>query len=94
MKKHQYSEYEKYILMADKDKMTQTYASFLGFKTIVSFIKEIVGKTEDTFLHNGTIYNKKIKSEAASKFLDNLTRNRCDVFTLKLIGNQLMIRVK
>ena len=49
MKKHQYSEYEKYILMSEKDKMNQTYASFLGFKTIVSFIKEIVGKQETLF---------------------------------------------
>jgi len=93
MKKHQYSEYEKYILMSEKDKMNQTYASFLGFKTIVSFIKEIVGKTGDTFLHNGTIYKKKITSNEASKFLETLTRGRCDVDTLRRIGTQLDIRV-
>jgi len=93
MKKHQYSEYEKYILMADKDKMTQTYASFLGFKTIVSFIKEIVGKTGDTFLHNGTIYKKRITSNEAIKFLESLTKGRCDVDTLRRIGTQLSIRV-
>jgi|TARA_B100000900_G_scaffold397845_1_gene398618 hypothetical protein len=94
MKKHKYSDYENYILTADKCGLRLGYESFLDFKVIVSFIKEIASKTGDTFLHNGTIYSKKITSEAASKFLDNLTRNRCDVFTLKLVGNQLMIRVK
>ena len=93
MKKHQYSEYEKYILMAEKDKMTQTYASFLGFKTIVSFIKEIVGKTGDTFLHNGTIYKKRITSNEARKFLDGVVKNHCDVAILKKVANQLQIRV-
>ena len=93
MKKHQYSEYEKYILMAGKDKMTQTYASFLGFKTIVSFIKEIVGKTGDTFLHNGTIYKKRITSNEAIKFLESLTKGRCDIDVLRKIGTQLCIRV-
>ena len=94
MKVSQFSDYEKYILLADKCKLPMGYESFLRYKEVISFVKDMVGKQNDTFMHNGTIYSKKITSEAASKFLDNLTRNRCDVFTLKLIGNQLMIRVK
>ena len=72
MKKHKYSDYENYILTADKCGLRLGYESFLDFKVIVSFIKEIASKTGDTFLHNGTIYNKKITSEAAKRFLDNL----------------------
>ena len=93
MKVSQFSDYEKYILLADKCKLPMGYESFLRYKEVISFVKDMVGKQNDTFMHNGTIYSKKITSEAASKFLDNLTRNRCDVFTLKLIGNQLLIRV-
>ena len=35
-------------------------------------MKQIASKTGDTFLHKGTIYKKKITSNEASKFLENL----------------------
>ena len=93
MKKHKYSDYENYILTADKCGLRLGYESFLDFKVIVSFIKEIASKTGDTFLHNGTIYKKRITSNEATKFLESLTKGRCDVDILKKIGTQLCIRV-
>ena len=93
MKPEQLSDFDRYTLLADKCKLPFGYEAYLKFKEVISFVKDMIGKQNDTFMHNGTIYNKKITSEAAKRFLDNLTRNRCDVFTLRLIGNQLLIRV-
>ena len=70
------------------------FAQLIGFKTIVSFIKEIVGKTGDTFLHNGTIYKKKITSGTARKLLDGFFSSRCyDIHELRKAANQLTIRL-
>jgi len=56
-------------------------------------MKQIASKTGDTFLHKGTIYKKKITSNEASKFLENLLNNRCDSTILRLVATQLTIRV-
>ena len=93
MKKHKYSDYENYILTADKCGLRLGYESFLDFKVIVSFIKEIASKTGDTFLHNGTIYNKKISTSDANSLVDSLEKRRVNVFYLKLVANQLKIRI-
>ena len=54
----------------------------------------MVNKVEDTFLHNGTIYKKRITSNDARKLLDGFFSNRCtDVYQLKLVANQLKIRM-
>jgi hypothetical protein len=93
MKRNNFSEYENYLLMAEKAKLKMTYTSFLDFKIIISFMKQIASKTGDTFLHKGTIYKKKITSNEASKFLENLLNNRCDSTILRLVATQLTIRV-
>ena len=93
MKKHKYSDYENYILTADKCGLRLGYESFLDFKVIVSFIKEIASKTGDTFLHNGTIYNKKISTSDANSLVDSLEKRRVNVFYLKLVANQIGIRI-
>jgi len=94
MKQSKFSEYENYLLMAAKSKLSMTYVAFLGFQKTVSFIKEIASKTGDTFLHNGTIYKKKITSNDATKLLDGFLSNRCtDVYQLKSVANQLKIRI-
>jgi len=93
MKQRKFSEYENYLLMADKSKLSMTYMAFLEFKNVISLMKRIAAKTGDTFLHNGTIYKKKITSNEASKFLENLLDNRCDKNMLRLVATQLEIRV-
>ena len=93
MKQSQFSEYERYLLMAHKSGLQATYVSFLNFKNVISLMKQVASKTDDTFLHNGTIYKKKITSIEATKFLENLIRNRCDRNILQLVATQLLIRV-
>ena len=93
MKKNQYSDYENYILLADKCGINSSYPAYLNFKDVRAFLNQIVTKTEDTFLHDGTIYKKRITSNEATKFLESLTKGRCDVDILRKIGTQLCIRV-
>ena len=93
MKQSNFSEYENYLLMAGRSKMKMTYSSFLDFQKVVSFMKQISHKTEDTFLHNGIIYKKKITSAEASRFLENLLKNSCNVSILRSVATQLEIRI-
>ena len=93
MKVSQFSDYEKYILLADKCKLPMGYESFLRYKEVISFVKDMVGKQNDTFMHNGTIYNKKISTSDANSLVDSLEKRRVNVFYLKLVANQLKIRI-
>jgi hypothetical protein len=93
MKVSQFSDYEKYILLADKCKLPLGYESFLRYKEVISFVKDMIGKQNDTFMHNGTIYNKKISTSDANSLVDSLEKRRVNVFYLKLVANQLKVRI-
>ena len=93
MKVSQFSDYEKYILLADKCKLPLGYESFLRYKEVISFVKDMIGKQNDTFMHNGTIYNKKISTSDANSLVDSLEKRRVNVFYLKLVANQIGIRI-
>ena len=93
MKKSEFSDFEKYILLADKCKLPLGYESFLKFKEVISFVKDMIGKQNDTFMHNGTIYNKKISSSDATNLIDSLEKRTIDVFSLKLVANQIKVRI-
>ncbi len=93
MKVSQFSDYEKYILLADKCKLPLGYESFLRYKEVISFVKDMIGKQNDTFMHNGTIYNKKITSSEATSLVDSLVKRRVNVYNLKLVANQIGIRI-
>ena len=93
MKVSQFSDYEKYILLADKCKLPLGYESFLRYKEVISFVKDMVGKQNDTFMHNGTIYNKRISTSDANSLVDSLEKRRVNVFYLKLVANQLKVRI-
>ena len=93
MKVSQFSDYEKYILLADKCKLPLGYESFLRYKEVISSVKDMIGKQNDTFMHNGTIYNKKISTSDANSLVDSLEKRRVNVFYLKLVANQLKIRI-
>ena len=94
MKVSQFSDYEKYILLADKCKLPLGYESFLRYKEVISFVKDMIGKQNDTFMHNGTIYNKKISTSDANSLVDSLEKRRVNVFYLKLVANQLKVRIQ
>ncbi len=64
------------------------------FKEVKQFLNQISSTTGDSFLHNGTIYKKKITSGTARKLLDGFMSNRCyDIHELRKAANQLKIRL-
>lgn len=93
MKPNRYSEFASYIVMADNSKLNPSYESFLRFKEVVPFLNQMVTKLDDTFLYNGTIYKKKITSSEARSLLDGFFQNRCNKSTLKIVANQLNIKI-
>ena len=93
MKPNRYSEFANYIVMADNSNLNPGYEAFLRYKEVVAFLNQIASKTGDTFLHNGTIYKKKITSSEARNHLDGFFQNRCNVSKLRIVANQLKIRI-
>ncbi len=94
MKSSRYSEFAKYIVMADNSDMNPSYEAFLRFKEVIPFLNQIANKLDDTFLYNGTIYKKKITSVEARKLLDGFFSNRCyDIHQLRKAANQLKVRL-
>jgi len=93
MKPNRYSEFASYIVMADNSNMSSGYEAFLRFKEVIPFLNQIANKLDDTFLHNGTIYKKKITSSEARSLLDGFFQGRCNKSKLKIVANQLKIRI-
>jgi hypothetical protein len=93
MKPSRYSEFAKYIVMANNSNMSSGYEAFLRFKEVVPFLNRIANKIDDTFLYNGTIYKKKITSSEARSLLDEILQNRCNASKLRIVARQLKIRI-
>ena len=93
MKPNRYSEFANYIVMAYNSYLDPGYEAFLWYKEVVAFLNQIASKEGDTFLHNGTIYKKRITSTEARSMLDGFFQNRCNVSKLRIVANQLKIRM-
>ena len=93
MKPSRYSEFANYILLAYNSDLDPSYTTFLKFKEVSTFLKTIVSKNSDTFLYKGTIYKKKITSSEARSLLDSFFQNRCNASKLRIVANQLKIRI-
>ena len=93
MKSDKFSGFDKYTVLADNANLKFGYEAFLNFKILVAFLNQIALKEGDTFLHNGTIYKKKIASSEARSLLDGFLMKRCDKSKLKIVANQLKIKI-
>ncbi len=93
MKPSRYSEFANYILLAYNSNLNADYGAFLRHNEVVAFLNQIASKTGDTFLHNGTIYKKKITSSEARSLLDGFFQNRCNKSKLRIVANQLKVRI-
>ena len=93
MKPNRYSEFASYIIMAYNSDLSSSYEAFLKFKEVRQFLSQIASKNGDTFLHNGTIYKKKVTSSEARSLLDGFFQNRCNKNKLRIVANQLGIRI-
>ena len=95
MDKGKWSDYEKYLILADnshgKNKIKDTYESFLNYKIVIDFINIISFTYKIKYYYNNNIYSKKITSEDAKKILGNTLNCKWTSTTakLKIVGHQL-----
>ena len=94
-----WSNYGKYLILADnshgKNKIRDTYESFLNFKIVMDVINRISFTDKSTYSYNNDIYKMKITSEDAKKILDNVLHCRWTSNTakLKVIASQLELKL-
>tara|TARA_B100000902_G_scaffold227398_1_gene215909 strand:+ start:399 stop:698 length:300 start_codon:yes stop_codon:yes gene_type:complete len=95
MEMKNWSDYEKYLILADnsygKNKIKDTYESFLNYKIVIDVINRIAFTDKSTYSYNNNIYNKKITSDDAKKILNNVLTCKWTSTTakLKIIAHQL-----
>ena len=91
--KIKFSNYDNFIIVAfDTINLCPDYMTYLNYKKVLAFLSRIATTTGDTFLHEGTIYKKKIKSSEASTILDKLYKNKFDR-RIRLVANQLGVKL-
>ena len=97
MDKGKWSDYEKYLILADnshgKNKIKDTYESFLNYKIVMDVINRIAFTDKSTYSYNNNIYSKKITSAEAQNMLTSLFNNRCNFKNYKKVALQIGIRV-
>ena len=95
MEMKNWSDYDKYLILADnsygKQKIRDTYESFLNYKIVIDVINRIAFTDKSTYSYNNNIYSKKITSEDAKKILGNTLNCKWTSTTakLKIVGHQL-----
>ena len=95
MEMKNWSDYDKYLILAansyGKQKIRDTYESFLNYKIVIDVINRIAFTDKSTYSYNNNIYNKKITSEDAKKILGNVLNCKWTSTTakLKIIAHQL-----
>ena len=65
---YQKSDYENYLLVADKTKMLGgTYPKYLKTKQLMSSLNSMVGKQSNTYIYNGESYVSSLTSAEIQK---------------------------
>ena len=65
---YQKSDYENYLLVADKTKMLGgRYPKYLKTKTLMSALNSMVGKQSNTYIYNGESYVSSLTNAEISK---------------------------
>jgi len=99
MEMGKWSDYDKYLILADnsygKNKLKDTYESFLNYKIVMEVINRIAFTDKSTYSYNNDIYKKKITSEDAKKILGNVLNCKWTRTTakLKIVASQLLLKI-
>ena len=97
MKMEKWSEYDKYVVLADNSagNIAATYESFLNYKKVIEVLNSMGYTDKSTYSYNNNIYNKKITSEDARKIVRNVSECKWNHQTekLKIIARQIGLRV-
>ena len=97
MEKKHWSDYGKYLVLADnsRSKLKSDFGSYLKFKKILEIINNIAYSDKSSYLHEGNIYTRKITSVDAKKILDNVLQCKWTDTTSKilLVASQIGFRI-
>ena len=99
MEMGKWGDYGKYLILADnsygKNKLKDTYESFLNYKIVMDVINRIAFTDKSTYSYNNDIYKKKITSEDAKKILGNVLNCKWTRTTakLKIVASQLLLKI-
>jgi len=92
-----YSEYAKYLVLADKSKgrLKGTYSYFQNFKTVKELLSRISYTDKLNYSYSEDIYKRKVSSTEGKNILENLEVGKWTDTTSKilLIASQLKLQI-
>ena len=95
MKLSQYSDYEKYLLVAANSKvLSGGYQGFVNFREVIGVIRGMVSRQTTTFEYNNNYYTSKITLSEMASILNafDLGKYRQGFDVVKLVANQLLFK--
>jgi hypothetical protein len=97
MKFENVSDYEKYIVLADRSggKLGWTWDRFLNFKKVMEIINRIAFSDKSTYSNDGNIYNRKITSSLAKQVVTNVGDAKWNDKTsaVLVVANQIGLKI-
>ena len=95
MKVANYSDYEKYLLIADRTHtLSGGYQGFVNFREVIGVIRNMCSKQSTTFEYGGNYYTSKITLSELSTILNSfdIGKYRIGFNKIKIIANQLLLQ--
>ena len=97
MKQKHWSDYSKYIVLADNSRgiLRGTYLSYMDFRVVKDVIENIAFTDKSTYSKDHNIYNRKITTLEAKTILTNIDICKWNSKTRKmlLVASQLKLRI-
>ena len=97
MKEKNYSEYGKYLILADnsRSRLKGTYIHYMNFKVVKELLSRISYTDKNSYSYEGDIYNRKITTTEGKNILENIDACKWNATTAKilLLANQLKLRI-
>lgn len=79
MERNEWSDYEKYLVMADNSgKLGMTYDSYLEFLELTKLMKRLATSSENQFLFGRNMYNREIPQSRAKTAMYNIQKGTFD----------------
>ena len=95
MKLSEYSDYEKYLLIAvNTNKLSGGYQGFVNFREVIGVIRNMCSKQSTTFEYGGNYYTSKLTLGELSTILNafDLGTYRVGFNKIKSVANQLLLQ--
>ena len=95
MKVSEMSDYEKYLLIADRtNRLSGGYQGFVNFREVIGVIKNMCSKQSTTFEYDGSFHTSKLTLSELSSISNafDIGSYRTGFNKIKLIANQLKIQ--